>query len=577
MVFLLVCTIYSNEHLQLILGACERSVSPDMPLHTAPRRALHTCSAMPKYISKSKKMTAIASDLSLSFPPAHQNMEVLSPRAQSLCEESDIPALDLSLSSTPDDTAQTSIETSKASNPSPGEDTTALPPSSSPPAILREGKPDVFTLIDILSARNAAQKSRVANATDSTPKNDLESDNNNSASRSSLQSLATSESLASSTSTHSVHDCGPMTLHPDVDFTIEDPCGVQMEYTVYTCHHIANTDMIILSQSVLGELEKVVTSKDDKLERTGIALERRIAELEGEILRVERERDRSEDAESAALESLEVAKWERDAGKGRIKDLEDALEKVKEKSITAAEAKSLVEEAESEALSALDMVKGEQEKAVKEGGLLKDALQVAQQGISAARSEVKALKKQLRAAEVQNLNLRKDHEFAKNQSRNYLTLMKQSVDGQEEARVQLLQQRIQDARLAAAKIAEVERRNAELEEMLAIKRQTMGETRNGDMCLDLSNVDSSDTIAKEQDDQEERKGWSLGIWCVQNLKGVEDLESGSCPQTEVAPAGNSSESAQQSTRGSWRIKSLSLPGVWGGRTKESILPSWETP
>lgn len=501
---------------------------------------------------------------------------MLSPRAQSLCEESDIPALDLSLSSTPEDTAQTSIDASEASNSSSREDT-ALPPSSSPPAILREGKPDVSALIDILSAGIATQKSRTANATKSTSDNDLEPDNNNSISRSSLQSLAISESLASSTPIHSVHTCGPMTPHPDVDFKIEDPCGTQVAYSVYTCHHIANTDMIILSQSVLCELEKVVISKDDKLERTGIAFERRIAELEGEILRVEGERDQSKEAESAALKSLEVVKWERDAGKRKIENLENALKKVKEKDITATEAKNIAEKAMREALSALDRVKEEQEKAVKEGGLLKDALQVAQQGISAARSEIKALKKQLRAAEVQNFNLRKDHEFAKNQSRNYLMLMKQSVEGQEEARVQLLQQRIHDARLAAAKIAEVERRNAELEEMLAVKRQAMGETRKGDMCLDLSNVDSSDTIAEEQYDQEERKRWSLGIWRVRNLDGVEDLESESCPQTEVTPADESSESSQQSTRGSWRIRSLSLPGVWGGRTKESILPSWETP
>ncbi|KAF1930633.1 uncharacterized protein M421DRAFT_412907 [Didymella exigua CBS 183.55] len=459
---------------------------------------------------------------------------IISPCVQSLCAEAQIPALDLDAAEIPENTSShgditswRSVEHSK--------DSLDLSRMSSP-----ENRLETDALIDALCVRVKSQGYGVAKSMKKREAHKRDQ------SDSSIEKNSTS-----STVTNDAHADGMVVDH-EVDFIIEHLSGSQTKYPVYTCHHTVDTDFMILSRGVLEELEKIVLSQDDKLRMSRL----RIIQLEKALRRSDQDRD-------AATKSMHIA-----------------------------------QNAEARAVSTLEVVAQEKNNAQTEIRLLQQALQLAQRGYSDAKEEIRALQKDLDGAladsdrshermealhgvlnanQIEMMNMRKCHEFAKTQSKGYLRAMEHSIECHEAARLQLLEQQIGHGRLAVEKIAQVERRNAELEEMFAVNMHVTQETSRGDLHLEMSAAESSETVVGEDQDEAQRSGWGLGSWRVRNRNGIDDTESGPYLQTEIDTTDEPPNSAQQNMRGStWGVTSLRLRGVWGGRTQESILPRWAT-
>lgn len=170
------------------------------------------------------------------------------------------------------------------------------------------------------------------------------------------------------------------------------------------------------------------------------------------------------------------------------------------------------------------------------------------------------------------INLRKDHDFARAQSKGYVNAMQQSIQGHEAARMQLLEQMREERCMATEKIAEVERRNKELEDVLAVKMQVARQSSPGDLYILMPNENSTIPIIDEEQVEGRSNRWFSSLRGG-HVNRIHDLEQGLCTPSENAPVNASVDSAHPNTnKHDWGVKSLRAPGVWGGRSKDSVLP-----
>ncbi|KAF2622416.1 hypothetical protein BU25DRAFT_462951 [Macroventuria anomochaeta] len=139
--------------------------------------------------------------------------------------------------------------------------------------------------------------------------------------------------------------CTPMKMNPDVDITFENREGLQTTYPVYTCHHTEDTDMIVLSQTVLAELHKVTNQPTD----SKATYEQEIGKLKELLDNADPKQDAAvqgkEDArepESVALEALKVAQEENE-------EIENVAETLRQQ-LSASECQNLTLESENESL-----------------------------------------------------------------------------------------------------------------------------------------------------------------------------------------------------------------------------------
>lgn len=338
-------------------------------------------------------------------------------------------------------------------------------------------------------------------------------------------------------------------VNPDINITIEGPSGSPSNHTVYTCHHVADTDMIILSQRILEELREVMVSRDNKLK----------------------------------------------ASRSRIMELETALKSSEQEKDTAIKSQHIAQRAEARAVSTLEVVAQEKTNAQSEIRLLHQALKLAQRGYGDAKEVARTLRTHLKKAyadsdkaheaiealhevlsanKIEMMNMRKDREFAKTQSRGYQKATQQLIDGHEAVRLQLLEQNYEVGRDAAEKIAELRSRNAELEDVLAAQMAAKSQSCRRDLHIEIPSSDSPDSVAEATQDNGQESEWGLDLSREQQANGIEiDLESGPCLQTATLVTDEFNVSSQQGMRrSSWGVKSLRLRGVWGGRVHDNILP-----
>ncbi|KAF3045347.1 hypothetical protein E8E11_007261 [Didymella keratinophila] len=338
-----------------------------------------------------------------------------------------------------------------------------------------------------------------------------------------------------------------MRVRSDVDLRIQDAHGNLVVYPVYLCDHVTTRDLVILDQVVLDHLESIVADKDEQLNASGV----RITKLERTLRKTERQRD------------------------------------------IAVQVKESAEKVEAQALSALDVARQEKANAFIEVFLLQQALQLAQRGYHDTKGEVTTLRKDLERAhenndklhqntgalheilnanKVEMINLRKDHEFARTQSKGFLNAMQRSVEGHEAVKMQLLEQMHEERRMAAEKFTELEKRNVELEEMLAVKMRVTRQASQGDLYIPMPDGSSSPLVDDEEIDEGKSNRWFSSLR-GRYLNRVVDLEDGLGTQSETASVHAVADSAHPSIRqNNWGVKSLRAPGVWGGRSKESVLP-----
>lgn len=351
------------------------------------------------------------------------------------------------------------------------------------------------------------------------------------------------DSVTSLGITEELRACSPLTIRPDADLRIEDAQGKQTVYPVYSCHHVTGMNYVILDPTVLNQLQSILMSKDEKVRASRL----RSSALETTLSKTQREKD------------------------------------------TAITAKDRAQNAEARASSALDIARQEKANALLENRLLQQALQLAQRGYHDTKEEAVMLRKELERAhenndrlqqsvealhdilsanKVEMINLRKDHEFARRQSKAYWNAMQRSVEGREAARLQLIEQMCEERRVAAERVAEVERRNVDLEELLAVKMRATGQISNGDCCIDVTHADILDADKPSEKVEEQRNGW-VGSWRGRCSSSVDALEDARRTQSGTISLNVPVDMTQPSMRQSnWGVKSLRLPGVWEGDQKE---------
>lgn len=315
---------------------------------------------------------------------------------------------------------------------------------------------------------------------------------------------------ATCSKTPGLRGCSPMNIRSDIKSRIEDTQRTLTFCPIHSCHHVTGTDRVILSQFVLDTLEGIVTSRNNELRASRLLR----AELD-EMLR------KSEQTSASQIYRLNASRL-------RIRKLEKALDRTERERDTAFKAKKRAQKAEAELASDLDVARQEKANALVEIFLLQQALQLAQRGYHDTKEKVTMLRKNLRRAQENNdrlhqntealhavlnankvkmINLRKDHEFARTQSKAYLSAIQQSIQGHKTAKMQLLEQIGEERTLVAQRVAEVQRTNVELEEMLTVKMHATRHVSEGDVCIPMPSADTSDAAVKQEQGEGESSRW----------------------------------------------------------------------
>lgn len=298
---------------------------------------------------------------------------------------------------------------------------------------------------------------------------------------------------ATSSKTPSLRGCSPMSIRSDIKSRIEDTQRTLTFCPIHSCHHVTGTDCVILSQFVLDTLEGIVTSRNNELRASRLLS----AELD-EMLR------KSEQTSASQIYRLNASRL-------RIRKLEKALDRT-ERERYRVQSKETRSEGERfgrnfSLQQALQLAQRGYHDTKEKVTMLRKNLRRAQENNDRLHQNTEALHAVLNANKVEMINLRKDHEFARTQSKAYLSAIQQSIQGHKTAKMQLLEQIGEERTLVAQRVAEVQRTNVELEEMLTVKMHATRHVSEGDVCFPMPSADISDAAVKQEQGEGESSRW----------------------------------------------------------------------